>query len=791
MRLVSVFLALITLYACSPAFADAVIFSGQDVKALKYNLDLFGRSKLLGINVDPSIVSTPAPLGSIGMDYLVGNAYVKVTSVDTGWQKIQLSPVVLPTDVSGVLDLSHGGTNKAMGASAGSVAYSDADSLEFTAVGSNGQFLESAGAGSPVWTTPGFISGSGTVNFVPKFATSNSLSDSPIAISGSTVGIGTTAPLATLDIVGNINLAEISNPAISSVSNFTMYADSVTHTLLASINGGAYAQLFPVTVSGVFANTSLSNLVDTALVNSTNIVFTSGGAVSIQTISGVTSQQLVVKSGDTTAGASGPAQFKSGDTVGNFSSGNVLIQPGAVSGTASSGQMNARSADNGTVGAGSTGDGTTRTGNLTSSTASGTTGIWTSRSGNNSGLGGSGASFFKSGSTNFGTSGTASYGSGTSTAGSSGSSSYGSGQALLGTSGPVFLNPGSASQGGNTRVGGGDSSASGAVGGAVNIFGGTSTSFTGGPITLNSGQGGTGFNSGSISLTTANSSASSGNILLNPGITSTPANRGRIVFADGSEGTAGAFWKSTDLVGNGHWVSSASGVFTAPTIQKITAGSGTYTTPANVLYLRIRMVGAGGGGGGSDFNTSAPAATAGSTGGNTTFGTNTANGGAGGSVFAGNSAGGIGGTPNAGATVAGLFLFGGNGSPGNIQTLPYDMASLGGDGGSSCLGGNGSAGSVNGATVSAGNAGRTNSGGGGGGAGSTGSVFFAITPRAGGGGGAGACIDAIEKYPNIAASYSYSVGAGGTAGAAGGGGGGVAAGGAGGTGIIEITEYYQ
>src|SRR3990167_5794145 len=51
------------------------------------------------------------------------------------------------------LKLSSGGANKSLTASAGSIAYSDADSLEFTSVGSNGQLLQSAGTGTPVWSS--------------------------------------------------------------------------------------------------------------------------------------------------------------------------------------------------------------------------------------------------------------------------------------------------------------------------------------------------------------------------------------------------------------------------------------------------------------------------------------------------------------------------------------------------------------------------------------------------------------------------------------------------------------
>jgi hypothetical protein len=52
-----------------------------------------------------------------------------------------------------VLSMDKGGTNKNMTASAGAVAYSDADSLELTAVGTSGQVLQSNGASAPSWIT--------------------------------------------------------------------------------------------------------------------------------------------------------------------------------------------------------------------------------------------------------------------------------------------------------------------------------------------------------------------------------------------------------------------------------------------------------------------------------------------------------------------------------------------------------------------------------------------------------------------------------------------------------------
>ena len=49
------------------------------------------------------------------------------------------------------LSLNKGGTNKGLTAVAGGVAYSDADSLELTGAGTNGQVLTSNGASAPTW----------------------------------------------------------------------------------------------------------------------------------------------------------------------------------------------------------------------------------------------------------------------------------------------------------------------------------------------------------------------------------------------------------------------------------------------------------------------------------------------------------------------------------------------------------------------------------------------------------------------------------------------------------------
>lgn len=205
----------------------------------------------------------------------------------------------------------------------------------------------------------------------------------------------------------------------------------------------------------------------------------------------------------------------------------------------------------------------------------------------------------------------------------------------------------------------------------------------------------------------------------------------------------------------------------APTQQIFTTGTGTYTTPAGVLWARVRMVGGGGGGGGSGSDSTGT----GGTGGNTTFGTTllAANGGVGGGGAIGNPSG-AGGSASLGSGPIGIALSGGKGGFGNLA-----VNFSGGAGGYSPFGGAGEGGDNGAAGVSA--IANTGSGGQGGGG--------AALAYPGAGGGAGGFIDAIISSPTT--SYSYAIGSAGTAGSAGTNG---YVGGAGGSGVIIVEEHY-
>ncbi len=236
----------------------------------------------------------------------------------------------------------------------------------------------------------------------------------------------------------------------------------------------------------------------------------------------------------------------------------------------------------------------------------------------------------------------------------------------------------------------------------------------------------------------------------------------------GGVGTAGAVvYNASQSLSAAQKAQAQSNIKLTPTIQKFTTGSGTYTTPTGVAWIRVRMVGGGGGGiGGGTSNT------AGTSGGNTTFGLHTANGGASSSSIAG----GIGGSGTIGAGAVGIVIPGNGGGGGQAQSAANQVTSAGPSGGTIFGGGASSPGYAAGGAV-----GATNTGAGGGGGGNnnvTGS-------SSGGGGGGGGGLDIIIAAP--VSTYSYAVG---TAGGGGAGAGGGFAGGNGAVGQIVVEEYY-
>lgn len=226
-------------------------------------------------------------------------------------------------------------------------------------------------------------------------------------------------------------------------------------------------------------------------------------------------------------------------------------------------------------------------------------------------------------------------------------------------------------------------------------------------------------------------------------------------------------------------VNLGSSVRNAPTVQRLTSGTAqTYTLPAGVKYLLVKMIGGGGGGGGSGTTNG----TAAGDGVDTTFGTSllTAKGGSKGARDSNGGAGGVAGTVAAPASTIFNIVGGRGGGTGDQATSPVTGIG-GGMGGGGFFGGNGGGGTTGGGGSGVGTDAATNSGGGGGGA--AGARITNVT--GGSGGGSGNYVQALIENP--APTYTYTVGGGGVGQLAGTSGN---AGGAGGSGVIVVEEYY-
>jgi hypothetical protein len=277
----------------------------------------------------------------------------------------------------------------------------------------------------------------------------------------------------------------------------------------------------------------------------------------------------------------------------------------------------------------------------------------------------------------------------------------------------------------------------------------------------------TGITTGSLFTISTSTTCAVGDTYTNGGQTFT------VLAALSAQTGAVLFTSQTGSPAAGGTLTRATGSGTASITYTAAQSLGTYTTPANVKYLRVRMMG-GGGGGAPSGTASFGAVTAG---GSTYFGANllVANGGFG--AVGGNTNGAVGGSASLGTGPIGIAFTGTPGGGCGAQNTTGTQVS-GGMGGVSPFGGAGTSGPAGGPGGSA----VANSGSGGGGAGTsnTAGAF------GGAGGGAGGFVDAIITNPAV--SYPYLVaalGGGGSAGTSG------FAGGNGGTGIIVVEEYYQ
>jgi len=137
-----------------------------------------------------------------------------VTYVDSSVGKIyvkQTTPLSIPASIlTGQVAIANGGTNSTATPTAGGVGYGTGTAHAYTAVGTAGQVLTSAGAGVPVWSN----ASTGTVTSVAALTLGTTGTDL-----SSTVATGTTTPVITL----NVPTASATNRGVLSSTDWTTF----------------------------------------------------------------------------------------------------------------------------------------------------------------------------------------------------------------------------------------------------------------------------------------------------------------------------------------------------------------------------------------------------------------------------------------------------------------------------------------------------------------------------------------------------------------------------------------
>ena len=167
-------------------------------------------------------------------DVATGNALISGgVSTAPSWGKIGLT-----THVSGTLPIANGGTNATATPTAGAVAYGSGTAYAFTAAGTSGQVLTSAGSGAPTWTTPT----TGTVTSVTGTAPVVSSGGATPAISmaaanGTTNGYLTSTDWTTFNSKGSGTVTSVSVVSANGLAGTSSGGATPALTLSTTITG--------------------------------------------------------------------------------------------------------------------------------------------------------------------------------------------------------------------------------------------------------------------------------------------------------------------------------------------------------------------------------------------------------------------------------------------------------------------------------------------------------------------------------------------------------------------------
>lgn len=306
------------------------------------------------------------------------------------------------------------------------------------------------------------------------------------------------------------------------------------------------------------------------------------------------SGSVTVQTGASVDGVSGTISMNSGSSSGAGASGDINISSGGAAATGATGAINLGSGIN--TGSNASGALTLFTGASVDSpsgiisilsgatSGAGNTGEIDITTGSPSGAGASGAISILTGQVTAAVNGggiTIATGGGVSTQGGSGDININTGNGLGSQNAgniSVLAGTGHAGNAGNIAISSGPNVAGG-NGGTISLVGGdaSGTGGTGGTVSIIAG--GNGDNTGGdVVLATSNmANGTVGNIILEAGQNNS-AVFGTITFQNGTQGTAGSPWVSTNTTGAGAWFAGPSGSFTTVDLKTVTIVNGIITS---------------------------------------------------------------------------------------------------------------------------------------------------------------------------------------------------------------------
>ena len=318
--------------------ADAVIFSGSDVKALKQNLDLFGVVKVMSGTVDPSAGGgVAAPVGSAYLSTVHG-LFLKTGASNTAWTKNALLPVDLATQVSGILATANGGTGSSnlgtgvVKASSGTLSTGTVDLTSNV----NG-ILPVANGGTNLSTVPTngqLLIGNGT-NYTLSGLTGTANQVSVNNGSGS-ITLSTPQDIATTSNVQFANLSATGTTTLNSGLTGPLKASSGVVSSSAINLGTEVTGTLPIANGGTGSATK--NFVDLTTNQTIAGEKTFSNTLKSDSIQTTGSSGVVIKnSSGTTVADFGPANTTNASIAGGLNVGGNVVATGTVTGSNLSG----------------------------------------------------------------------------------------------------------------------------------------------------------------------------------------------------------------------------------------------------------------------------------------------------------------------------------------------------------------------------------------------------------------------------------------------------------------------